>query len=356
MFSRLREEVQKALKEIGFEKPTPIQEKAIPVALEGRDCLLQAKTGTGKTAAFALPILSRIKEGETVLVLAPTRELALQLRDSFRDFARYLDLDVYAFYGGTSVGRDLALLKKKTPAVVIGTPGRIKDLVERGALKTDRVKYFVLDEVDLMLSMNFKEDIDFIYSKLPEDKQVFFVSATFPEEVRELANGYTKQPAFIKAQDEKLKPQIEEKTLKVYSVREKIDLLTELLEKLRGEKVIIFVNRKRDARDLERLLRREGFPVKALHGDLPQKRREQVLKLFRRGEVPFLIATDVASRGLDIEQVSAVVNFHLPEDPKVYLHRIGRTGRMGRKGTAINLVSPEERASLDRIRRLKRKR
>jgi len=351
MFSLLREEIRRALEEVGFEQPTPVQEKTIPVALEGRDCLVQARTGTGKTGAFALPVLSNLKEGEKVLVLVPTRELALQIRDSFRTFGKYLPFRVMAFYGGTKVSRDLELLKKRIPDIIVGTPGRIRDLLERGVLDLRGVRYFVLDEVDLMLSMNFKEDIDFIYSHLPEDKQVFFVSATFPAEVVELSERYTKNAFFVKVESEALKPRIEERTIKVYSLREKKELLEELLNKLRDKKVLIFVNRKKDARFLEGYLRERGYNTASLHGDLPQRRREQILKLFRKGTLNFLIATDVASRGLDIEEVEAVVNYHLPEDPKVYLHRIGRTGRMGRKGTAINLVSPEERRNLDRIKR-----
>ncbi|NPB08638.1 MAG: DEAD/DEAH box helicase [Aquificae bacterium] len=351
MFSLLREEIRKSLEEIGFENPTPVQSRTIPVALEGRDCLVQARTGTGKTGAFALPILNNLKEGEKALVLAPTRELALQIRDSFRAFGKYLPYQVMAFYGGTKVFRDLEVLRRGTPDVVVGTPGRIRDLIERKALDLGGVRYFVLDEVDLMLSMNFKEDIDFIYSHLPQQKQVFFVSATFPPEVVELSERYTGNAFFVRVETEELKPKIEERTIKVYSLREKKELLEELLRKLEGKKVLIFVNRKKDARFLENYLRERGYNTASLHGDLPQRRREHILKLFRRGVLNFLIATDVASRGLDIEEVEAVVNYHLPEDPKVYLHRIGRTGRMGRKGTAINLVSPEERRNLDRIKR-----
>ena len=355
MFKLLREEIQNALGELGFEKPTPVQELTIPHALEGKDCLIQAKTGTGKTGAFGLPILNNLKRGEKALILAPTRELALQIRDNLRDFARYLNLRIFAFYGGTKVFKDVETLKKPVD-VIVGTPGRIKDLIERGVLDLSHVKYFVLDEVDLMLDMNFKDDIDFIYSKLPRDKQVFFVSATFPEEVKNLSQEYTRNPEYIKAPSKEVSPKIEEKILKVYSVREKLELLFELLEKLEGKKVIIFVNRKKDTKFLEDVLKREGFNAAALFGDLPQKRREFILKLFRRGKIKILVATDVASRGLDIKEVEAVINFHLPQDPKVYLHRIGRTGRMGREGKAFSFVSPEEKRSLERINRIKRSR
>lgn len=353
MFNLLKEEIQKALKELGFEKPTPVQELTIPHALEGKDCLIQAKTGTGKTGAFGLPILNNIKKGEKALILAPTRELALQIRDNLRDFARYLNLRIFAFYGGTKVAKDIETLKKPVD-IIVGTPGRIRDLIERGVLDLSNVKYFVLDEVDLMLDMNFKEDIDFIYSKLPEDKQVFFVSATFPREVEELAQNYTRNPVYIKAPSEELTPKIEEKIIKVYSVREKFELLFELLQKLEGKKVIIFVNRKDDTKSLEEVLKRKGFNAAALYGDLPQKRREFILNLFRKGKIKILVATDVASRGLDIQEVEAVINFHIPQDPKVYLHRIGRTGRMGREGKAFSFVSPEERKSLERINRIKK--
>ncbi len=355
MFKLLKEEIKEALKEIGFQNPTPVQELTIPYALKGKDCLIQAKTGTGKTGAFGLPILNNIKRGEKALILAPTRELAIQIRDNLRDFARKLNLRIFAFYGGTKVAKDLETLKKPID-VIVGTPGRIRDLIERGALETSGIKYFVLDEVDLMLDMNFKEDIDFIHSKLAEDIQVFFVSATFPEEVRKLSENYTRNPQYIKAPSKEVEPKIEEKILRVYSVREKLELLQELLRELKDKKVIIFVNRKKDTRLLEDVLRKEGFEARALFGDLPQRRREYILKQFRRGQIKILVATDVAARGLDIQEVEAVVNFHLPENPKVYLHRIGRTGRMGKRGKAFNFVAPGEKKSLDRIKRLRRKR
>lgn len=354
MFTLLREEIRKALKELNFEKPTPVQEMALPIGLEGKDCLIQARTGTGKTGAFGLPILNNLRKGEKALILAPTRELAIQIRDNLRDFGKYLGFKIYAFYGGTKVSKDLETLKRPVD-VVVGTPGRIRDLIERNALRLSRVKYFVLDEVDLMLDMNFKEDIDFIYSHLPKEKQVFFVSATFPEEVKNLSRNYTNNPEYVKAHSEEIKPKIEEKILKVYSIREKLELLFDLLEKLDSKKVIIFVNRKKDTKFLEEILNREGYNASALFGDLPQRRREYILKQFRKGKIKILVATDVASRGLDIQEVEAVINFHLPQDPKVYLHRIGRTGRMGREGKAFSLVSPEERKSLDRIRKIKGK-
>ena len=355
MFNILKIEIQEALRELGYEKPTPVQEATIPAAIEGRDCLIQAKTGTGKTGAFGLPIVNNLRKGEKALILAPTRELSIQIRDNLRAYSKYLNLKVFSFYGGTKVFKDIETLKKRNVDVVVGTPGRIRDLIEREVLKLERVKYFVLDEVDLMLSMNFKEDIDFIYSKLPEDKQVFFVSATLPREVVELSKRYTKEPEFIKVESKELKPKIEERILKVYSVKEKFEFLEKILEKFTDKKVIIFVNRKRDAKHLEEKLKSKGFNAISLHGDLQQKRREFILKLFRNGKVNFLIATDVASRGLDIEEVEAVINFHLPEDPKVYLHRIGRTGRMGREGKAFSIVSPEERRNLDRIKRLRKR-
>ncbi len=354
MFTLLKPEIQRALQELDFEKPTPVQKLAIPEALKGKDCLIHAKTGTGKTGAFGLPILNNLRNGETALILAPTRELALQIRDSLRDFAKYLNLRILAFYGGTKVFKDLELLKESVD-IVVGTPGRVRDLIERGALELKTVRYFVLDEVDLMLDMNFKEDIDFIYSQLPERKQVFFVSATFPKEVRELSKSYTDNASYVKAPDKEVIPMIEEKILRVYSVREKIESLIDILNRLGESKVIIFVNRKKDTRILENELRSEGFNAHALFGDLPQRRREYILKRFRRGDIRILVATDVASRGLDIQEVEAVINFHLPQDPKVYLHRVGRTGRMGKKGKAFSFVSPEERRNLERIKRIRKR-
>lgn len=353
-FSTLSTKVVKALNSMGFSQPTPIQGLAIPLALEGKDLLIQARTGTGKTGAFGIPLVEKIKRGERALILAPTRELALQIRDHLRDIARFSGLKVYAFYGGSPVVKDLKLLENFIPDIVVGTPGRIKDLIGRGALPTESFRYLVLDEVDVMLDMGFREDIEWIVSKLPSERQTLFVSATVPPEIKKIARRFMK-PDFkhVKADTEELKPKIREKIISTFSEAHKYKELENILKNLGSGKAIVFTKTRRDAKELASRLIRDGFRVEALHGDLPQRRREEVMKRFRNGYVRILIATDVASRGLDIEGVDLIVNFHLPEDPKVYTHRIGRTGRFGSEGTAVSLVSPAERRNLMRIKKVR---
>ena len=355
-FSELSEKLQRALEDMEFSQPTPIQKKAIPFAMEGKDLLIQAKTGTGKTGAFGIPIIESMRKGERAMILAPTRELAIQIRDHLRALAKYSGVGVFSFYGGTPVARDLNLLSRRVPDVVVGTPGRIKDLIERGALGLDTFRYLVLDEVDIMLDMGFREDIEWILSGMPSGRQTFFVSATVPEEIKEIARRFMK-PDFVhvNVESEELKPKITEVVVRTRSEVHKTEELERILGENEGKKIIVFVKMKRNAKELTRALKRKGYNVEALHGDMTQKRRETVMKLFRNGKVKVLIATDVASRGLDIEGVSLIVNFHLPEDPRVYTHRIGRTGRLGREGTAISLVSPSERKNLWRIERFKEK-
>jgi ATP-dependent RNA helicase DeaD len=355
-FDQLSTRLQKALNEIEFTKPTPIQESAIPVALEGKDLLIQARTGTGKTGAFGIPIVERLKRGERALVLAPTRELAIQIRDHLRDLASFSKISVFSFYGGTSVGRDLSLLSKRIPDIVVGTPGRIRYLIERDALKLDTFRYLVLDEVDIMLDMGFREDIEWIVSKMPTERQTFFVSATVPEEIKEIARKFMRNDfEHISVESEELKPKIKEIVLRTRSEIHKYEELEKILRSNEGEKIIVFVKMKRNAKEMAYQLRKKGFNVESLHGDMTQRRRETVMKLFRTGKVKVLIATDVASRGLDIEGVSLIINFHLPEDPRIYTHRIGRTARFGGEGTAISLVSPSERRNLWRIEKHREK-
>ncbi len=355
-FNQLSERLQNALREIEFTKPTPIQESAIPVALEGKDILIQARTGTGKTGAFGIPIIEKLRREERALILAPTRELAIQIRDHLRELVRFSKISVFSFYGGTPVARDLQILSKRIPDIIVGTPGRIKDLIERAALQLDTFKYLVLDEVDIMLDMGFREDIEWIVSKMPEDRQTFFVSATVPREIIEIAKKFMKTGfQHISVESEELKPRINEIVVRTHSERHKYQELERILKENEDQKIIVFVKMKKNAKDMAYQLRRKGFNVEALHGDMTQRKRETVMKLFRKGRLNVLIATDVASRGLDIEGVSTIINFHLPEDPRVYTHRIGRTGRLGREGTAISLVSPSERRNLWRIEKYKEK-
>lgn len=355
-FSQLSDLVQRALKDMGFEKPTPIQKEAIPLALKGYDIMGQAATGTGKTAAFGIPIVegSKKEEGTTALIMTPTRELALQVKEQLQQLSKYKGLKVFSFYGGTPVQKDLELLWKITPNIVVGTPGRLKDLMMRGLFNFDNLKYFVLDEADRMLDMGFIEDIEWIISQLPKERQTFLFSATMPREVESLAKRHLRKDyKFVKVITEELKPKIEERFIKLNSSRQKLSELEKILREHLLEKVIVFVKTKKDAREITEELKRRGFNVVSLHGDMTQRQRENSLRLFKEGKVKIVVATDVASRGLDIKGVSLVINYHIPEDPEVYIHRIGRTGRIGSYGKAYSLVTPEDSRALMRIKKLK---
>ena len=355
-FSQLSISLLKALKDLGFERPTPIQKEAIPLALKGYDIMGQAATGTGKTAAFGIPIIegSEKEEGTTALIMTPTRELAIQVKEQLYQLSKYKGLKVFSFYGGTPVQKDLELLWKITPNIIVGTPGRIKDLTMRGLFNFEGLKYFVLDEADRMLDMGFIEDIEWIITQLPKERQTLLFSATIPREVEELAKKHLKKDyKFVKVITEELKPKIEERLIKVSSSGQKMSELEKILREHVLEKVIVFVKTKKDAKEITQELKRKGFNVVSLHGDMTQRQKENALRLFRDGKVKIVVATDVASRGLDIKCVSLVINYHIPEDPEVYIHRIGRTGRIGTYGKAYSLITPEDSKALWRTKKLK---
>ncbi len=357
-FENLSESLKGALSEMSYFTPTPVQEAVIPVVTSGLDVVGQAETGTGKTAAFGIPIVeatSRRGKGVKALILVPTRELAIQVAHEISKIASKKRIPVFPFYGGTSVNRQVFLLKKDRVRIVVGTPGRIRDLIERDALNLSGMKFFVLDEMDQMLDMGFIEDIDFILSKRPQNVQTMFFSATVPCEVRELAQKYLQRNyKFISVKSEKMAPKIKE-MLYFVPYGKKLELLKEILgEKLNGGSSIIFVRTKRDAFNLGERLKKLGFYADAIHGDLSQKKREVVMRKFREGKIKMLVATDVASRGIDVKSVELVVNYELPEDPDLYLHRIGRTARAGGEGLAVSLVSPLEIKRLKRIKSLNR--
>ncbi|MCS7308058.1 MAG: DEAD/DEAH box helicase [Aquificaceae bacterium] len=355
-FSQLSLLVQRALKDMGFEKPTPIQKEAIPLALKGYDIMGQAATGTGKTAAFGIPIVEGTEKGDglTALIMTPTRELAMQVKEQLYQLSKYKGVKVFSFYGGTSVQKDLELLWRTTPNIVVGTPGRIKDLTMRGLFNFDELRYFVLDEADRMLDMGFIEDIEWMIAQLPKERQNFLFSATINKEIEALAKKHLRKDyKFIRVITEELKPKIEERLIKLSSSGQKMSELEKLLREHLLEKVIVFVKTKKDAKDITEDLRRRGFNVVSLHGDMTQRQRERSLKLFKEGKVKIVVATDVASRGLDIKGVSLVINYHIPEDPEVYIHRIGRTGRIGAYGKAYSLITPEDSKALWRIKKLK---
>jgi len=342
----ISERTLKSIEKMGFKTPTEVQEKAIPVIMEGKDLIAQAQTGTGKTAAFGIPIVEKVdtrKKKIQALVLVPTRELAIQVTKEIKDIGRGKKLYALAIYGGKPIKRQIDFLRKGKDVVVIGTPGRIRDLIERGELDLSGVKIFVLDEADRMLDMGFIEDIEFIYSKTPKDKQTLMFSATMPPEVKRLAEKFLK-PDY---QTIRIKP--EEITVDrikqiVYRVDpdKQFDKLTESLREHKGVKTIIFTETKKGADELAVKLKKKGFNADAIHGDFSQAKRERVLRNFRRNELQILVATDVAARGLDIKGVDLVMNYSLPKDVESYVHRIGRTGRAGKEGTAISIMNTYE--------------
>jgi ATP-dependent RNA helicase DeaD len=355
-FQQLSEPLRKAIEELGFKEPTPIQKEAIPLALKGYDLMGQAATGTGKTAAFGIPIIEKVNksDGLKALVLTPTRELALQVKEQLYALSKYKGLKTAVFYGGTPVRRDVDFLSKAIPNIVVGTPGRIKDLINRKLLGLSSISFLVLDEADLMLDMGFAEDIEYIIAQTPTNRQTFLFSATIPQQIEVLAKRHLKEDhKVVKVISAQLKPKIEERLIKLSSPRQKISELEKLLREHLLEKVIIFVKTKKDAREISQELKNKGFNVVSLHGDMTQKQRETALRLFREGKVKTVVATDVASRGLDIKGVSLVINYHIPEDPEVYIHRIGRTGRVGTYGKAYSLITPEDSKALWRIKKVK---
>lgn len=340
----LQPELVQAVTELGFDAPTPIQTQAIPALLEGRDVIGQAQTGTGKTAAFALPMLQGIGERSGIvqgLVLTPTRELALQVSQAIYDYSRHLKLSVLAIYGGSSYDRQMRRLASGVD-VVVGTPGRLIDLMERGVLDLSNVRYLVLDEADEMLKMGFIEDVERILAQTPPTRQTALFSATMPEPVRHLAERYLHDPVTVTIQTKALTvPQIEQR---YYMVNEasKLPALARLLEVEDITSALIFARTKVRTGEIAEALNARGFRAEALNGDLSQDVRETVLRRFRNGIVTFLVATDVVARGVDIPSVSHVINFDMPQDPEDYVHRVGRTGRAGREGIAITLVTPRE--------------
>ena len=346
-----------AVRDQGFEEPTPIQRRTIPLMLEGRDVIAQAQTGTGKTAAFALPLLQRLDvEQRTVqvMVLTPTRELAVQVAGAIYALGRQLNVSILPVYGGQPIERQLRALRIGVQ-VVIGTPGRILDHLRRGSLSLAGLKTLVLDEADEMLDMGFEEELEAILAAIPEERQTALFSATIPARIVALSRKYMHDPVRIAIESEKLTvPQIKQTYYEV-SPQAKLDALCRILDMETPGSAIIFCRTKRDVDETGEALLARGYPADTIHGDLSQAMRDRVMRRFREGQAELLVATDVAARGLDIEQVSHVINFNIPEDPEQYIHRIGRTARAGRTGDAITLVTPREMRQLREIERLIRK-
>lgn len=344
----LRPELLQALAEASHDTPTPIQTLTIPVLLAGRDVIGQAQTGTGKTAAYALPMLHDIDTESTdiqALILTPTRELAAQVANAIFQYGKHRRVRVMPIYGGASYDRQLRRLERGAH-VVIGTPGRVLDLIRRGVLDFSAVRYLVLDEADEMLKMGFIEDVEAILSTVPTERQTALFSATFSDEIRQLSRNYMREPEFLAVERTPLTiPQIEQR---YYLVQEedKLAALGRLLETEDLQSALIFTRTRAGSAELAEQLLERGYAADALHGELNQPAREAVLRRFRSGQLPILVATDVVARGVDISQVSHVFNYDIPYDPEDYVHRIGRTGRAGRSGVAIMLVTPRERRRL----------
>jgi ATP-dependent RNA helicase DeaD len=347
----LRLQLVQAVIDCGYSTPTPIQSEVIPVMMTGADVLGQAKTGTGKTAAFALPILNKINldQGQIqALILVPTRELAIQVANSFFEYGNLLGAKVLAVYGGEPYSRQITRLKKGVH-IVVGTPGRLLDLIEKKVLDLSHVCTVILDEADEMLSMGFIEDIESILNQTPSDRQTALFSATLPAPIRKLANAYMTDPKSIAIKDDHMTVDSIEQRYYLVNEIDKLAALSLLFEVEPITRALIFVRTRVGTGELTNALISRGFPAETLNGDLAQDARERVMARFRNNQIKVLVATDVAARGLDVDQISHVVNYDLPDEIELYVHRIGRTGRAGNTGISITLVSPKDMWRLRRI-------
>lgn len=344
----------RAITEMGFEQPSPIQAKAIPVILEGKDIVGQAQTGTGKTAAFGIPLLQMIDTKDKnlqALVLAPTRELAIQIAEEMRKLSKFSHgIKILPIYGGQDITKQIRSLKGGIQ-VVIGTPGRVMDHMRRHTLKMEHVKMVVLDEADEMLNMGFREDIETILTAIPEERQTILFSATMPRPIMDIARKFQKNSEIIKVVKKELTvPKIEQYYYEVKR-RNKNEVLSRLLDIYAPKLSLVFCNTKKGVDELVEDLKGRGYFAEGLHGDMKQQQRDRVMKRFRSGQADILVATDVAARGIDVDDVEAVFNYDLPQDDEFYVHRIGRTGRAGRQGKAFNFVFGKEIYKLRDIQR-----
>ena len=346
--------IMRAIAEMGFEQPSPIQAQSIPIAVEGKDMIGQARTGTGKTASFGIPMLQRINPKDKnlqAIVLCPTRELAIQSANEIRKLAKFLHgIKVLPIYGGQEISKQIRSLKGGVQ-IVIGTPGRVMDHLRRHTLKPQTVDIVVLDEADEMLNMGFREDIETILGQLPEERQTMLFSATMPKPILEIAKRYLHEPEIVKViQKELTVPKIEQYYYEV-NPRKKNEVLSRLLDMYDPSLSLVFCNTKRKVDELVADLKGRGYFAEGLHGDMKQSQRDRVMNGFRNGRTDILVATDVAARGIDVDDVEAVFNYDVPQDDEYYVHRIGRTGRAGREGRAFTLVVGKEIYKLKDIQR-----
>lgn len=349
---KLSKEVIKAVSDMGFEEFSPIQKSSIPLLLEGRDVIGQAQTGTGKTAAFGIPIIEKVNSRSNkvqALVLCPTRELSIQVSEEISNLSKYKkNIRVMPIYGGQPIERQLRGLKQGVQ-IVIGTPGRVMDHMRRGSLKLDDINFFVLDEADEMFDMGFRQDIELILQDVPEERQSLFFSATMAKEIMNFAKKYQNNPEIVKVVNKELTvPKVKQVYLELRN-----DIKTEILSRLLDIKnprlTVVFCNTKKKVDELTSELQSRGYFADGLHGDLKQNQRDVVMDKFRKNTIDILVATDVAARGIDVDDVDMVVNYDMPQDNEYYVHRIGRTARAGRAGTAISFVTSREYGNLKQI-------
>ncbi|WP_203364473.1 DEAD/DEAH box helicase [Bacillus sp. REN10] len=354
----LSEATLKAIDKMGFEEATPIQAATIPVGLEGRDIIGQAQTGTGKTTAFGIPMIEKIDTHDHSiqgLIIAPTRELAIQVSEELYKIGGGKRVGILAVYGGQDIQRQIRALKKR-PHIIVGTPGRILDHINRKTLKLDQLQTLVLDEADEMLNMGFIQDIEAILSHVPAERQTLLFSATMPKQIRAIAERFMNEPETIRVKMKEMTvSNIDQYFVKVQQ-RDKFDVLSRLIDVHSPELAIIFGRTKRRVDELANALSLRGYQAEGIHGDLSQAKRLTVLKRFKEGKIDVLVATDVAARGLDISGVTHVYNYDIPQDPESYVHRIGRTGRAGKEGMAVTFVEPREMSYLKEVERTTKKR
>lgn len=350
--------ILKAINRMGFEEATPIQAKTIPLSMQGKDVIGQAQTGTGKTAAFGIPLIEKIdtkSQHIQGIIIAPTRELAIQVSEELYRIGQDARIKVLAVYGGQDIQRQIRALKRN-PHIIVGTPGRILDHINRRTIRLDKVHTLILDEADEMLNMGFIDDIEKILQSVPNDRQTLLFSATMPEPIRKIAERFMKSPETVRVQTKEMTvPQIEQYYIKVQE-KEKFEILARLIDVQSPELAIVFGRTKRRVDELANALTLRGYDAEGIHGDLSQAKRLSVLKNFKEKKIDVLVATDVAARGLDISGVTHVYNFDIPQDPESYVHRIGRTGRAGKEGIAITFVNPREMGYLRTVEQTIKKR
>ncbi|QIB26830.1 DEAD/DEAH box helicase [Caloranaerobacter azorensis] len=350
----LSNEILKAIEDMGFEEPSPIQARAIPILMEGKDVIGQAQTGTGKTAAFGIPVLEMINPENKklqALILCPTRELAIQVSEELRRLSKYKNnIKILPIYGGQPIERQIKALKKGIH-IIVGTPGRVMDHMRRNTLNMDNINIAILDEADEMLDMGFRDDIEKILKEIPKERQTVMFSATMPKPILELTKKYQKNPQLVKVVHKQLTvPNIEQIYFEVKE-KMKLEVLSRLIDMYNPKLSLVFCNTKKRVDELVSQLQGRGYFADGLHGDMKQSQRDKVMAKFRNGTIEILVATDVAARGIDVDDVEAVFNYDLPRDEEYYVHRIGRTGRAGKAGRAFNFVVGKEIYKLKEIQK-----